>query len=998
MGAKEIKADVELPGALDCPIGAYIVYKGQQYTVNTVPSVMAGNTFEYKYTITFESDQYRLYDKKLKHLKNKTFQYYGDLTDFAQLVVDNINEIDSGWSVGACDAVTEKSISFDGHTCRTALDTIAEAFGVEWDLNGKALKFVKQVGNVTTHVFKRGMGNGLYSLGYQYQDDKNIVTRGFGYGSTRNLPENYRGGATQLMFAEEHLDKNVSLYRIKEDDYINEDIYPKVEGVVTAAVGTSPDSTYFSITDSTLSFNLKDNFSSETPKISFLTGEVQGQEFDILDYDNATKTIKIKVFVDASNNTLPNTVFQAQVGDTYTLFDMFMPPASVTAAENLLRTKTQEWLDENCIPRVLYNLEMDPLYARDNGIMLQPGDKVTVVDTALGINSLIRVTAVNYPVNFPELITPETKITVQIANFIPYTLSERIISDTIDTKHEVKYVNRTNAERARLNSLNLRTLQTRIFNPDGTLFTGPTSLVAGMAAFGFDSQNFNLNKVTITPNVAGNPNSFSISSGQLIHFVYKIEGLGYTWVMASHSWTGLVSTKFYYVYAKCSKSALIGTWEISETPIGINDIAGYYAFNLGILYEVNSDGYRIMRSTKGITTIVGDQITTGTISSIDGGTYFDLNAGVIGGKIQFQSGSSGYANLADKPDLTTYAQVSFVNAIKDSLQNQIDGQITSWFFDYQPTLTNAPANTWSTTAIRDAHLGDLFYWTSKGYAYRYSKNTSTGVYSWLPISDTDIVLALSNAAAAQDTADGKRRVFTTTPTTPYDVGDLWAGGSAGDLKRCNIARASGAYVVGDWGLASKYTDDTKANTAISQYNSLAASLGNMAFEDAVEIAKLGTTVISGGYLLTTLIKVAELYVRNLKTADSGKRVEIDGADNSISFYDSSGNEAVKVDTGIDIVDTPLGDLAVPGMLVGQSGQPQTTVTPYGIRVRDSSGNVQTSFIRGEAAFIDASHGLYINDGGLTYRQGYSGPVNYKNDAGVNKTMYFVSGILWDPDA
>jgi hypothetical protein len=82
----------------------YRVYQANRYTVNTVPGVTAGNTYEYKYTITFESDQYRLYDKKLKHLKNKTFQYYGDLTDFAQLIVDNINEIDSGWSVGVCDA------------------------------------------------------------------------------------------------------------------------------------------------------------------------------------------------------------------------------------------------------------------------------------------------------------------------------------------------------------------------------------------------------------------------------------------------------------------------------------------------------------------------------------------------------------------------------------------------------------------------------------------------------------------------------------------------------------------------------------------------------------------------------------------------------------------------------------------------------------------------------------------------------------------------------
>jgi hypothetical protein len=83
--------------------------------------------------------------------------------------------------------VPEKAINFDGHTCRTALDTIAEAFEVEWDEDGKTLSFVKQVGNVTAHIFQRGMGNGLYTLGYQYQEDKNIVTRAFGYGSSAQL-------------------------------------------------------------------------------------------------------------------------------------------------------------------------------------------------------------------------------------------------------------------------------------------------------------------------------------------------------------------------------------------------------------------------------------------------------------------------------------------------------------------------------------------------------------------------------------------------------------------------------------------------------------------------------------------------------------------------------------------------------------------------------------------------------------------------------------------
>jgi len=147
------------------------------------------------------------------------------------------------------------------------------------------------------------------------------------------------------------------------------------------------------------------------------------------------------------------------------------------------------------------------------------------------------------------------------------------------------------------------------------------------------------------------------------------------------------------------------------------------------------------------------------------------------------------------------------------LQTQIDGSITTFFYAYVPLLTNVPANAWTTTAIKNQHLGDLFYDTSTGYSYRYQLVSTT--YSWQRITDTDITTALANAATAQDTADHKRRVFVANPTTPYDIGDLWAGGSAGDLKKCSTARASGAYVSGDWTLASKYTDDTTANTGVT---------------------------------------------------------------------------------------------------------------------------------------------------------------------------------------
>ena len=152
------------------------------------------------------------------------------------------------------------------------------------------------------------------------------------------------------------------------------------------------------------------------------------------------------------------------------------------------------------------------------------------------------------------------------------------------------------------------------------------------------------------------------------------------------------------------------------------------------------------------------------------------------------------------------------NPMISSLQKQIDGQIETFYYDYEPTLNNVPAKEWDTEEKKTAHEGDLFYWKSKGYAYRFQKDGSA--WNWQLVQDTDITLAVQKAAEAKDTADSKRRVFTATPYPPYDVGDLWVGNDTSDLMRCQRSRQSGAYDSSDWIKAVKYTDDSELNNFI----------------------------------------------------------------------------------------------------------------------------------------------------------------------------------------
>ena len=165
--------------------------------------------------------------------------------------------------------------------------------------------------------------------------------------------------------------------------------------------------------------------------------------------------------------------------------------------------------------------------------------------------------------------------------------------------------------------------------------------------------------------------------------------------------------------------------------------------------------------------------------------------------------------------------IEFVDSLSEDLETvkkQVDGAIETWFYTPVPTLNNPPASSWTTTDLKNQHLGDLYY-SGEGKAYRFQMSGSN--YVWQVITDTDITKALANAQKAQDTADGKRRVFVNAPTnaSAYDVGDLWVNATYGsysnDLLRCKTAKAAGsAWSINHWEKASKYTDDTLAQQAL----------------------------------------------------------------------------------------------------------------------------------------------------------------------------------------
>ena len=189
-------------------------------------------------------------------------------------------------------------------------------------------------------------------------------------------------------------------------------------------------------------------------------------------------------------------------------------------------------------------------------------------------------------------------------------------------------------------------------------------------------------------------------------------------------------------------------------------------------------------------------------------------------------------------------QQNYIAALQKTagdLQNQIDGAIESYFEKTDPTTSNYPANEWTTEEQKQAHSNDTYTNLSTGKSWKWVKDGDT--WKWNTITDTATEKALAAAAKAQDTADGKRRVFVSQPTTgqAYDVGDLWVNATYGetyknDLLRCKTAKKENeAFSISHWELASRYTDDTKANEAAEAARE-AAEAANAAQEAADEAA------------------------------------------------------------------------------------------------------------------------------------------------------------------
>lgn len=281
-------------------------------------------------------------------------------------------------------------------------------------------------------------------------------------------------------------------------------------------------------------------------------------------------------------------------------------------------------------------------------------------------------------------------------------------------------------------------------------------------------------------------------------------------------------SQIFYLHDKPTLAESKAVWKMTAEAWGVSTDGGQ-TWNGGMTV----DGDTIVRILNAVG-VNADWINAGaiTVTDTDGSIIFsvdmDTKSVYLDGSVQIGGGKSlnqTFANyLQESKDysdgkLSDYAET--VTGSLGELQDQIDGQIETFYYDYEPTLQNKPASDWTSATERKKHIGDLFFNKTTGYAYRFMQDGAT--WGWTLVQDTDITKAMKAAEDAQDTADHKRRVFVTKPQPPYDIGDLWSQGESegGDILTCTVSRVKGAsYVQSDWQKLNKYTDDTKAEEAL----------------------------------------------------------------------------------------------------------------------------------------------------------------------------------------
>ena len=778
----------------------------------------------WEYTVQFYSSRYDLLDAEFflhgTPERKKNFDYYtGTARDWLTLFVKNMNRTGSGWVAGSCIESRMITLSFKDKKVGTVLDELIKELDTEYWISGQTINIGRREYSSNGLVLAQGEGMGFTELEVSAVDDTPPVTVLYPYGSDKNLGPDY--GADYLLLPDGLLsiEKNVEKYGRIEKSMQFDHIFPKGEFAVTEKIDD------YTLRASGMDFNLTDCLLDGVEVIvTFQDGGLAGYDLAIVEdsWDNDLKQFKLKQNDQENALKVPGDI-NFSVGDKFILTGLKMPQSYRDNASLQLQEEAQAWLDGKCEKRIQLRGKCDEIVFRLQNIFIACGQMVGVYSEQLDIDREIRVTKIKRYIEKDG--TPSYRYELTLSDFLESNGFKDLVDDVNKVPEEIEDAVKPVREHTKRSWRDVMETLGMMFDPEGDYFTElikPLAVHTAQLIVGTNSQQMELIGMKFIPNADNDANYFKNTTGKLVHFTVSEEIR--EWAIPAASFR-LNNSLAYYVYAKCPKEGTNGSIYVSERQIKLEDETGFYHFWVGVL-NTPEDGVRSWLPNYGYTEIAGQTITTGLIKDRLARLVIDLvnaritaiNGATIEGKVTFTSGTSGYNNITDKPDLSVYGTKDLLNSIKDNLQNQLDGKIDTYY------QSSNPWNSWP-SGTEPGHVGDMWYNTSTGVLQTYIGPSSN---IWREIVDPAAVEAARAAATAADVkADSKRRVFTSTPRPPYDVGDQWItyGTTGGSMFICKTSRSAGSsYNPSDWQKA-----DIDGNTQVTIDRGIVTAYGFLTF-------------------------------------------------------------------------------------------------------------------------------------------------------------------------
>ena len=447
------------------------------------------------------------------------------------------------------------------------------------------------------------------------------------------------------------------------------------------------------------------------------------------------------------------------VGDKFILTGLKMPQSYRDNASLQLQEEAQAWLDGKCEKRIQLRGKCDEIVFRLQNIFIACGQMVGVYSEQLDIDREIRVTKIKRYIEKDG--TPSYRYELTLSDFLESNGFKDLVDDVNKVPEEIEDAVKPVREHTKRSWRDVMETLGMMFDPEGDYFTElikPLAVHTAQLIVGTNSQQMELIGMKFIPNADNDANYFKNTTGKLVHFTVSEEIR--EWAIPAASFR-LNNSLAYYVYAKCPKEGTNGSIYVSERQIKLEDETGFYHFWVGVL-NTPEDGVRSWLPNYGYTEIAGQTITTGLIKDKLARLVIDLVNGTITGPVIFKSGTSGYNNISDRPNLQP-----LYDGVNDALTDAENASNAA--NNAQLTANNKARVFYQTTAPTSGmRTNDL--WVDGENIYRYSGS------KWVLASKYDNTITEINSGLI---TTGAIAFGSTGGMSASSTIRIWSGGTAG---------------------------------------------------------------------------------------------------------------------------------------------------------------------------------------------------------------------------